>query len=77
VKKVARSGALQVGYDATCDTHDVRWRCTEVVVPRSCSSPHLVVLQQIRINEHAQLSAVTEGRDAAIGLLNPSRTASN
>jgi hypothetical protein len=28
-------------------------------------------LQQVRINKHAQLCAVTKGRHAAIGLSNP------
>ena len=48
-------------------------RCTEVVIPRSRSGPHFVVLQQVGINKHAQLSAVTKGRHATIGLSNPSR----
>ena len=39
---------------------------TEVVVPRSCSRPDLIVLQQVGIHEHAQLLCVTEGWDAAI-----------
>ena len=62
--------ALEVGDDTTGDTYDVIRVRTEVVVPRSGCSPHLVVLQQVRINEHAQLSAVTKGRHAAIGLGN-------
>ena len=45
-------GALQVGDDTTGDAHDVIRVCTEVVVPRSSRGPHLVVLQQVRINEH-------------------------
>ncbi|MEY4164925.1 MAG: hypothetical protein RL419_767, partial [Actinomycetota bacterium] len=49
---------------------------TEVVIPRSRSSPHFVVLQQVRINEHAQLCCVAERRHAAIGLGNPMRTIS-
>jgi hypothetical protein len=65
------SGAFEVGDYATSDANDVRWRSTEVVVPRSRSRPHLVVLQQIRINEHPQLSAVTKGRHATVGLGNP------
>ena len=65
-------GAFEVGDNATSNAHDVSRRCTEVVVPRSRSSPHLVVLQQVRINEHAQLCAVTKGRHATICLSNPS-----
>ena len=57
-----QSGTLQVGDDTTGDAHDVIRVCTEVVVPRSCGSPHLVVLQQVWVNKHAQLCAVTKGR---------------
>ena len=64
------SGTLQVGDHTTGNTHDVIRVRTEVVVPRSRSSPHFVILQQVGINEHAQLSAVTKGRHAAIGLGN-------
>ena len=56
--------ALEVGDDTTSDSHDVIRVRAEVVVPRSRCSPHLVVLQQVRINEHTQLSAVTKGRQA-------------
>ncbi len=61
---------LQIGDDATGDSHDVRRCCTEVVVPRSCRGPHLVVLQQVQINKHPQLCAVTKGGYAAFGLVN-------
>ena len=70
------SHALQVGDNATGNTNDVRRRSTEVVIPRSCSSPHLVVLQQIGINEHTQLCAVTKRRHAKFGLSNPMRNTS-
>ena len=62
--------ALQVGNYATSNAHDVIRVRTEVVIPRSCCSPHLVILQQVGINEHTQLCAVTKGRHAAIGLGN-------
>jgi hypothetical protein len=62
------SHALQIGDYATRNANDLRWRSTEVVVPRSRSRPHFVVLQQVRINEHAQLCAVTKGWNATIGL---------
>ena len=58
------SSSLQVGDHATGNTHNVSRCCTEVVVPRSRRGPHLVVLQQVRVHEHTQLSAVTEGGHA-------------
>jgi len=61
------SSSLQVGDHATGNTHNVSRCCTEVVVPRSRRGPHLVVLQQVRVHEHTQLSAVTEGGHAADG----------
>ena len=64
------SGVLQVGDHTTGYTHDVIRVRTEVVVPRSRRGPHLVVLQQVRIDEHAQLCAVTEGRHATFGFGN-------
>ena len=60
-------GAFEVGDNATSNAHDVSWRRTEVVIPHSRSSPHLVVLQQVRVNEHSQLCAVTKGGHAAVG----------
>ena len=69
------SGALEVGDNATSDTHDVRWRGTEVVVPRSRCCPHLVVLQQIGVYEHAQLCAVAKWGHAVVGLGKPSSNA--
>ena len=72
---VADSAAFQVGDHSTTDTHQLN-RCNrKVVVPRSRRSPHFVVLQQVRINEHTQLGAVTEGGNAVIGLGNLSRNA--
>ena len=62
--------ALEVGDDATGDSHDVIRVRTEVVIPRSCCSPHFVVLQQVRIDEHTQLGCMTKGRHAIIGLGN-------
>ena len=64
------SDALQVGDHTTGNTNNVRRCGAKVVVPCSSSSPHLVVLQQIRINKHTQLSAVTKGRHTTIGLSN-------
>ena len=65
------SGAFQVGDDATGDTHDVCWGCAKVVVPRSRSRPHLVVLQQVGVYEHPQLGLMTKGRHATVGLSTP------
>ena len=62
------SGALEVGDNATSDTHDVIRVRTEVVVPRSRSRPHLVVLQQVRVDKYPQLSAVTKRGHATFGL---------
>ena len=63
-------GALQIGDNATSDANDVSRCRTEVVVPRARRSPHDVVLQQVRVHEHTQLSAVTEGRHATVGFGN-------
>ena len=68
--KRALANALQVGDHAAGNTHNVSRCCTEVVIPRSRSSPHLVVLQQVGVYENTQLSAVTKGRHAAFGLVN-------
>jgi len=57
--------ALQVGDHATRDTHDVCRSCTKVVVPRSRCGPHLVVLQQIRVDEDAQSPLQAKRRYAA------------
>ena len=54
-----------VGHDCTARAHEIIRRNREHVVPRSCCGPHFVVLQQVRVNEHAKLSCVTEGRHAA------------
>lgn len=62
------SSALEVGHHTTGDAHDVIRVCTEVVFPRTRRSPHLVVLQQIQVNEHMQLSCAAKGRHAVIGL---------
>ena len=63
-------GAFEVGDHTTSNTNNVSRCSAKVVVPCSRSSPYFVVLQQIRINEHTQLCAVTKGRHATIGLGN-------
>ena len=75
ISKLNARQALEVGDYATGDTHQFI-RCNrKVVVPRSRCSPHhvihAVVLQQARINKHAQLCAVTKGRHPAVGFGNP------
>ncbi len=65
-----RSDALQIGDHASCNSHNVSRRSTEVVVPGSRSRPHFVVLQQIRIDEHTQLLRVTKRRHATGGFGN-------
>ena len=69
-KNYQKSGALEVDDYAAGNTHDVSWCSTEVVVPRSRSGPHFVVLQQVGVDEHTQLCAVTKGGHAANGLGN-------
>ncbi|MEN9823399.1 MAG: hypothetical protein RLZ04_1825 [Actinomycetota bacterium] len=61
------SAALEVG-DQTLAGFDQLVRFdAEHVVPRAGCRPHLVVLQQVRIDEHAQVRRMTEGRHAAVG----------
>ena len=62
--------ALQIGDIATGHAHEIVRCDRKHVVPRTRRGPHLVVLQQIRIDEHPQMRLVTEGRHAAIGLGN-------
>jgi hypothetical protein len=45
-------GALEVGDYTAVDTNYVSRCSTEVVIPRSRCSPHLVVLQQVGINKY-------------------------
>ena len=61
---------FQVGDDTPAGVHQLVGLDTEHVVPRSRRRPHLGVLQQIRIDEHAQMSLVTEGRHATVGFGN-------
>ena len=64
------SGTLQFGDNSTADSHQFIWFNRKVVVPRARCRPHFVVLQQIGIDEDAQLSAVAERRHATFGLGN-------
>jgi hypothetical protein len=62
------SVALEVGDRATSDAHYVVRVCTEVVVSRPRNRPHLVVLKQLLIDEHAQLLCATKRGHAAIDM---------
>ena len=64
------SGALQVGDYRAARAHEIVRRNREHVVPRSRCRPHLVVLEQIRVNEDTQLSCVTERGHAEVGFCN-------
>ena len=66
------SAALQVGDDSAAGLNQFVWLDPEHVVPRSRGRPHLVVLQQIWVDEDAQLSRVAERRYATPGFGNPS-----
>jgi len=61
------SGSLEVADRSPAGTNEIVRSYREYVVPRSRRCPHLVVLQQVGINEYTQLSAVAEGRDATSG----------
>jgi len=65
------SHPFQVNHYSTDNTHDVARVRTEVVVPCSRGHPRFVVLQQIGVDKHTQLSCVTEGTHAALGPENP------
>jgi len=64
--------AFQVGDHTAGDAHDVIRVRAKVVIPCSRSYPHLVVLQQVRTNEHAQMCAVTKWWNATFGFGKPS-----
>ena len=62
--------ALQVGDRCTTCANEIIRRDRKHVVPRPSRRPHLVVLQQIRVDEHAQTGLVTEGGHATSGFGN-------
>ena len=76
-KKRSSLGALQVGHGSPAGFHQLVRLDTEHVVPRSRGRPHLVVLQQVRVDEHPQLLCVPEGRHAASGFGNQRAERSN
>ena len=59
-----------VGGGAASDAHELIERRREDVVRMACSGPHFVVLQQVGVDEHAQLRRVTERWNATIGFGN-------
>ena len=65
------SAALQVGDQALAHFQQLVGLDAEPVVPGAGRRPHLVVLQQVGIDEHAEMRLVTEGRRATDGLLTP------
>ena len=71
------SRPFQVGNHSTTDAHQFIRRNCKIVVPRPGCCPHLVVLQQIGIDEDAQLSCVAKGRYAASGFGNQRAGRSN
>jgi len=67
---IQASALLQVGDRSSAGFHQLVRLDTEHVVPRARGRPHPVVLQQVRVHEHTQLSAVTKGRHATVGFGN-------
>jgi len=65
------SAALQVGDQTFAGFDQFVGLDAEDVVPRAGGGPHLVVLQQVGVDEDAQVGLVTEGRHTFIGLGNP------
>ena len=63
--------AFQVGDGSPTGLHQLVRFDPEHVVPRAGRRPHLVVLQQIRVDEDLQLSRVTKRRHATFGFGNP------
>ena len=60
---------FQVGNQRAAGANEVV-RCDwEHVVPGSRRRPHFVVLQQVGVNEHTQLSCVTKRRHATDGVV--------
>jgi hypothetical protein len=65
------SHPFQVNHYSTDNTHDVARVRTDVLVPCSRGHPHFVVLQQIGVDKHTQLSAASERGRADFGFGNP------
>jgi hypothetical protein len=66
------SAALEVGHQALTGFDQLVRLDAEHVVPRSGGRPHLVVLQQVGVDEHAQVGRVAERGHATDGLCSPS-----
>jgi len=61
------SRPFEVGDRSSARANEIVRRNRKHVVPRSRRRPHLVVLQQVRVNKHTQLCAVTKRRHATSG----------
>ena len=66
--RTAASPALEVGDQAFTGLDQLAWLECEHVVPRAGGGPHFVVVQQVGVDEHAQVGRVAEGGDANVGL---------
>ena len=62
---------LQVGDQAAAGLNQLVWLDAKHVVPCARRRPHLRVLQQIGIDEHAQLGGMTKRGHATVDLGNP------
>ena len=62
-------GALELDHEATAGFDQLVWLDAEHVMPCAGRRPHLGVLQQVGIDEHAQLSGMAERRHATDCLL--------
>ena len=65
-------GALELDHEATAGFDQLVWFDAEHVMPCAGRRPHLGVLQQVGIDEHAQLSGMAERRHAIVGFGNRS-----
>jgi hypothetical protein len=62
---------LEVGDNSAAGLDQLARLDPEHVVPRPGGGPHFVVLQQVRVNEDAQLFLVTKRWHASSGFVNP------
>ena len=60
--------ALQVGERSPAGFHQLVWFDAEHIVPRTSRRPHLVVLQQILVDEDPKWPRKTKRGHAVVGL---------
>ena len=72
ILRPAVSPAFQIGERSPAGLDQLVWLDPEHVVPGSRRRPHLVVLQQIRIDEDARLLLKPKRGHATSGFVNPS-----